>query len=73
MFRLRDSGSADGQGLAKLRVEILVRAFFAVGGEDADCRVEVKNLDYLISSGEEPHSPPLTAGLRPSLSLSLSL
>ena len=31
-----------------------------------------KKLEKTISSGEEPHCPPLTAGLRPSLSLSFS-
>ena len=35
---------------------------------------KIKNLEKLISSEEEPHSPPLTAGLSAfSLSLSLSL
>ena len=35
-------------------------------------RASLKKLENLTSSGEEPHCPPLTAGLLASLSLSLS-
>ena len=49
------------------------QAVFGIATRSRPFRDNFKRLENLISSGEEPHCPPLTAGLSASLSLSLCL
>ena len=48
------------------------QAVFGIATRSRPFRDNFKRLENLISSGEEPHCPPLTAGLS-ALSLTLSL